>query len=416
MELGNSLATLRRIRGWTQEELAERCGLSVRTIRNVELGRVGSPRRSSVYLLLRALDLNGTERRFDSPAEPRRWRGLPPPQHSVVGLSTELEDLARTLLTSRITTFFGPGGVGKTRVALGVAAEVGASFRDGVAVVELGGLPAESSGSAASIAAVVDQVWPMFDAGVDAALPRMDRHALLILDNAEHLPAATAAAAKELVSRYPSLHILITSRRPLAGRLGMSREIRPLAVDALDGDDPARGPAVELLLRCASAHPVAAANVAGELPAVIELCRRAAGLPRVIEFCAERLRTIPIRSLLAAGPTLGMLRTSDHSLLPHQRSLAASIRWSIALLTDQNRGLLRRLADLPPTRFGIDDVLAAGDTPAGEDPASTMCLFSDLVDSGLLTAFTDRLHEYRLLPYVREVLRADSTPQPELSR
>jgi predicted ATPase len=170
-------------------------------------------------------------------------------------------------------------------------------------------------------------------------------------------------------------------------------------------------PAVELVLRRASAGSSAAAtDLGGDIPAVAELCRRLGGIPRALEFAAERLRTIPIRSLLASGPALGALRTSDHSLLPHQRSLTGSIRWSIDLLSDDHRRLLRRIAGLSTIRFALDQVVDAADPPhVAMD--SALCLFSDLVDNALVTPSGGGLYEYRLMPYVREVICAEEMPQ-----
>ncbi|MDG4830673.1 helix-turn-helix domain-containing protein [Solwaraspora sp. WMMD1047] len=415
MGLRNNVALLRRLRGWTQEELAERCGLSVRTIRNVELGSV-DPRRSSVKLILRALDAGEvTEGPRGLPTAPDRWRGLPPPRHPIVGMRAELHELARTVLASRLTAVVGPGGVGKTRIALGVAAEIASTFRHGVIVVELGDIPAEEPVAPPPTAVILERVTRLIDpestwtdrrTGGDA--PGADAGLLILLDNAEHLPSAVAAAGKELLNAYPRAHILITSRRPVTDRWGLSREIRPLPVEPEHQEGGSLAPAVELVLRRASVGLPAAADLARDLPQVVELCRRLAGIPRALEFAAERLRTIPIRSLLAAGPALSMLSTSDHSLAPHQRSVAGSIRWSIDLLSDGHRWLLRHIAGLPHAEFDHEQVLAA----AGADQESVLCHFSDLVDHGLITACRDHLYRYRLMPYVGEVVGADLDASP----
>lgn len=419
MALGMNVAALRRIRGWTQEELAERSGLSVRTIRNVELGRVGNPRRSSVDLLLRALGADGAATEYvDGAGGHGPWRGLPPSDQPLIGRSAELEQLARTVFAHRLTTFLGPGGVGKTRVALGVANEVRRSFQQGVAVVELGDLPAEGSVSPPPVGTVLRRTMRLVE-NAEPATPtpagqQRDTNLLLVLDNAEHIPTAAAAAAKELLSSFPHLHILVTARRPLTERHGVNREISPLPVLPTGGDS-LHAPAVELVLRRAGADPLVMADLAADLPGVVELCRRLGGIPRALEFAAERLRTIPLRALLATGPALSMLRTSDHALLPHQRSLAGSIRWSVGLLTAEHQRLLRLLAVMPTTRFTVDDVAAVGERAGCPGPEDPLGLLSDLIDNSLVTACRDRLYECRLAPYVREVICADSdvTLQPE---
>lgn len=414
MGLGNNVASLRKLRGWTQEELAERCGLSVRTIRNVELGSV-DPRRSSVKLILRALDAGevaGDHRGVA--AAPDQWRGLPPPRHPIVGMRTELHELARTVLASRLTAVVGPGGVGKTRIALGVAAEIASTFRHGVLVVELGDIPAEEPTAPPPTAMILERVTRLInpestwnDPRTAGGTPGANADLLILLDNAEHLPSAVAAAGKELLNAYPRAHILITSRRPVTDRWGLSREIRPLPVEPAHQEGGSLAPAVELVLRRASAGLPATVDLARDLPHIVELCRRLEGIPRALEFAAERLRTIPIRSLLAGGPALRMLRTSDHSLSPHQRSVADSIRWSIDLLSDGHRWLLRRIAGLPAAEFTHEQVLEAADEAAGADLESVLCHFSDLVDHGLITACRDHVYRYRLMPYVGEVVCAD---------
>jgi predicted ATPase/DNA-binding XRE family transcriptional regulator len=385
------IAALREERGWTQEELAERSGLSVRTIRNLELGWVQTPRRSSVDLLADAL---GVADEHDEAGTDRiRWRGPQPPLAAVVGPRAEHDRLVQMVRSNRLTTFFGPGGVGKTRLALSIAAEVGQSFRDGVVVVELGDLPPERCGNQAS--AVRHRVRQQL--GRDRADERA-ANLLLVLDNAEHIPDSVTAVTKELLGTCPGVQVLTTARRRLTERLGVNREIRPLSVDVTDG----AAPAVDLVLRHVGADTWSAA----ELPLVAELCRRLGGLPRWLEFAAERLRTIPVALLLAHGPTTQMLWTNDHALLPHQRSLADSLRWDMDLLAEDHRTLLRGLAMLPTQRFTVDDVVPM--------PVSNpLTLLSDLLEASLIVADAGDRYRYRLAPYVDEVAR-DLTAEVDL--
>ncbi|NUT50827.1 MAG: helix-turn-helix domain-containing protein [Saccharothrix sp.] len=409
---------MRKSRGWTQEELAERCGLSVRTIRNVELGSV-DPRRSSVDLLLRALDAGETSGNHPGTVPtPEKWRGISPPGRPVVGMRSALRELERTVLNTRVTAVVGQGGVGKTRIALGVAASVASTFRHGVVAVQLGDIPGEWQGAAPPTATILDRVRRLVGpehvgAGGRGPADRTGTaHAdlLIVLDNAEHLPSAVAAAARELLDAYPRAHVLITSRWPVTERLGVSHEIRPLPVEPVSDDGSPRAPAVELVLRSAGALGSLAADLVRDTPAIAELCRRLEGVPRALEFAAERLRAIPVRALLAAGPALRMLRTNDHSLLPHQRSVAGSIRWSVDLLSEDHRRLLRRLCHRPAAVFTHEEVVAAAGGPERADVDSVLCHFSDLVDHALVTPCRDGTYNYRLVPYVREVIRAESDP------
>jgi predicted ATPase len=219
---------------------------------------------------------------------------------------------------------------------------------------------------------------------------------LLVLDNAEHIPDSVTAVTKELLGAYPGVQVLTTARRRLTERLGVNREIRPLSVDGADA------PAADLVLR----HVGADTWSATEIPLVAELCRRLGGLPRWLEFAAERLRTIPVALLLAHGPTTQMLWTNDHALLPHQRSLADSLRWDLDLLAEDHRTLLRGLATLPTRQFTVDDVLPM--------PVSNpLTLLSDLLEASLIVADATDRYRYRLAPYVDELVQ-DLTAEVDL--
>lgn len=414
MNPADDLADRRRLRGWTQEELAEHSGLSVRTIRNVELGLVRKPRRSSVELIAQALD--GT--RFPlpepvqaSPPDPAAWRGIQPPNTPLVGDRTVRAELADTVLAHRLTTFLGPGGVGKTRLALGVAAEIGDAFRDGVVVVELGDVPSERLTGAPQSDAIQRRIRRQLDWPVPTRPDAPHETTagpggvLLVLDNAEHVPAGVTRIARDLLSEYPGMHVLVTARRPVSERLGANREIRPLPVEPSGRDGSRIAPAVELVLRHVGVDSPVGLGLSRDLPAVAELCRRLDGVPRYLEFAAERLRSVPIRYLLAGGPALEMLCTNDHGLLRHQRSVADSILWNLDLLTADHNRLLHRLVRRGDRRFQVDDVVAecAGlDLAAGVTP---LTLLSELLETTLAVAERDTLYAYRLAVYVAEVVR-----------
>ena len=405
------IANLRLERGWTQEELAEYSGLSVRTIRNLELGRVRNPRRSSVDLLVTALGVTEEPRLPAFSPDRTPWRGLRPPDTAAVGGAALIDPFAHTVRANRLTTFLGPGGVGKTRLALEAAAQTGRHFRHGVAVVELGALPAEGSGPDRA-AEVLHQVrrqlgrgrMPSAPGAVEAEIDA-DIEMLLVLDNAEHIPAGVMATVRELLATHPGLHILITARRRLTERLGANREIQPLALEPAPGEALRDAPAVEFFLRHAAERTRAAADLERDLPRVAELCRRLGGLPRNIEFAVECLRAVPIRLMLAHGPAPEMLWSHDQALLPHQRSVAESIRWSLDLLTDDHRRLLERIAALPGSRFALDEISAERTHPDPDGP-NPLTLVSDLLDSSLLLPDPAHPYCYRPAHFVGEALAA----------
>lgn len=413
------IAALRIQRGWTQEELAEHSGLSVRTIRNLELGRVQNPRRSSVDLLVNALGVADEQRKSAEGPDPARWRGLQAPDSALVGSSPVQQQLAHTVRTHRLTTFLGPGGVGKTRMALSVAAQVSHFFRDGVEAVELGDLKAEHGSREEQTAAVLHRVRRQMSRGRPAghsgagAEAGSETDMLLVLDNAEHIPDGVMAATRELQAAFPAVHILITARRRLTERLGANREIQPLPLEHVPGEPLSRAPAVELFLRHVGSDSPAAAELAKDLPLVAELCRRLGGLPRYIEFAAECLRAIPIRLMLSYGPTPEMLWSNDHALLRHQRSVTDSILWSVDLLSDDHRLLLERIAALPTRRFVLDEITAGYDRLGRGTAPNPLTLVSDLLDTSLLLPDPVHPYHYRLAPFVAEVLQRAGRPTPE---
>jgi predicted ATPase/DNA-binding XRE family transcriptional regulator len=418
------IAALREMRGWTQEALAERSGLSVRTIRNLELGVVQNPRRSSVDLLAQALGIKVEDAPTYHPSveflDRALWRGTQPLAAAVVGDRGEHGKLAETVRTNRLTTFFGPGGIGKTRLALSVAVEVGHLFRDGVAVVELGDLAPERHAQGSQAAAVMQRVrrqlrWGRVPGSIDLTAVDHERelNLLLVLDNAEHVPDGVTTVTRELLGTYAGVQVLITARRRLTERLGVNREIRPLSAEAAPGAAVSRAPAVDLVLRHLGADSRTAAGVGDDLPLVAELCRRLGGLPRYLEFAAERMRTVPVQQLLAYGPSMDMLWSSDHALLRHQRSVAGSIQWNVDLLSAEHGRLLARIAALPAGRFTLDDVVAEADR-MGMTDGNPLTLLSDLHEISLVVADPDDRYSYRPAPFVAAAMSRARSDGDEL--
>jgi predicted ATPase len=240
--------------------------------------------------------------------------------------------------------------------------------------------------------------------GPDAEL-EADADMLLVLDNAEHIPSGVMAAVRELLVTHPGVHILVTTRRRLTQRLGVNREIQPLSATPPPGGALHDAPAVELFLRHVAPDSRTAAELDQDLPLIAELCRRLGGLPRNIEFAAECLRAIPIRLMLAHGPTPEMLWSNDQALLRHQRSATDSILWSLDLLSADHRLLLERIAGLRTDRFALDEITAQEDRPGQRAAPSPLTLVSDLLDTSLLLPDPVHRYRYRLAHFVRDVVR-----------
>jgi predicted ATPase/DNA-binding Xre family transcriptional regulator len=410
----NLLLRLRLQRGLTQEELSERSGISVRTIRNLERGQIARPRRSSVDMLLAVLDPelqpdqrarladelgvpSGLGPEWTEPGGPgaATWRGSRPPRTSLIGREHEVEQLGGLVMANQVVVVTGPGGVGKSRVALAVAESVAHLLADGVAVVEMGRIPTEQhldTESATELA--LKAVCGLLEEGARPTGQRL----LLVLDNAEHLPRTTALLVERLLSDYRAVHLLITSRRPPKLHGAGIWELAPLSCAA----------AVELMVqRLRTSCPTL--DLSEDLAQVEELCRQLDGLPRLVEFAAHRLRLVSLSTLLSDSRAMKLLGSSDLSALPHQRTLEASVRWSLDLLDERHHSFLSRLARRPEgIRLNTDDQ----GPDAGGLSSAEVELLADLADSSLLQVDRGREYQYRLLHHVQAFLAEAPGPVP----
>ncbi|MEG3629934.1 helix-turn-helix domain-containing protein [Streptomyces poriticola] len=410
----------RRITGWTQEELAERSGVSVRTIRNLETGSNTNPRRSSVELLLSALGgapaapagatVWGTGDWALIPAQrtaaeeertaPAPWHGPRPPGDPLVGREADMRHILACAQRSRLIVLTGPGGVGKTRLALAAAARLRALFPDGVAVAELHDCTPEHIEPVRARAQLVRLTENL------TGEPGGTGRRLLVLDGAERVVRQTARLARQLLDDHPGLHLLVTSRRALAAGAAESWEVQPLCADGPGDRDTGPPSAVELLLRrVRSSLPTL--DLAPHLPQVTSLCRLLDGVPLAIEIAAQRLRSLPIGSLLREETLFPLLDQVDAGALSAHRTLSDSVRWSYDLLPAAHRGLLHDLVALPD-RFGLDDVLAArrratSPEPAGQAP-QVAHLLAELADASLVQTLRQDQYQYRVHALVRHVV------------
>jgi predicted ATPase/DNA-binding XRE family transcriptional regulator len=385
-----ALRHLRIQRGLTQEELSYRSGVSVRTIRNVECGLIERPRRKSVDLLLAVLDPEQKHLRRATADKIRlgtgAWRGARPPHTSLVGREKDVRELGEVVLANQVVMVTGPGGVGKSRVALAAAESVGSRFSDGVAVVEMGWAPREQDLDAESaVKYALETVHGLLTAedGPDGL------GLLLVLDNTEHLAFTVPVLVKRLLNDYPTLHILITSRRaaPLYGA-------RIWELGLLSGEA-----AVQLLTdRIRMSCPTL--DLSDDLPRLTELAWRLDCLPQLLEFAADRLRTAPLSTLLSHHYGIKLLGSTDSSALPHQRSVQDSLQWSLDLLDERHLEVLIRLAQRPES-VSFD---AGGIVEDEVTTLETMGLLANLADASLLQVNRGRSYEYRMLRHVKAFL------------
>ena len=348
----------------SQEALAERAGLSVRAISDLERGVHRTPRLETVRLVADALGLDQGDRadllsaarpHVMAPVHREGARShpsaqLPVPPTRLIGRETEVTAITHLLAQDdvRLVTLTGPGGIGKTRLALAVAADAVSRYQDGVFFVDLSALT-DPALVMPTIAATVG-VGEVAGEAMGETLRRSlrDRRLLLVLDNVEHLlGAATDIAA--LVSTCPDLVILVTSRVPLHLPGEWEVAVAPLPVPDPDRHLPlvdlAERAAVALFVERARAARADFALTTANAPAVAEICHRLDGLPLAIELAAAYVKVLPPQALLKRlEKRLPLLTGGARTLPARQQTMRNAIAWSHDLLTPEEQVHFRRLA------------------------------------------------------------------------
>ncbi len=259
----------------------------------------------------------------------------------------------RTLIAGhRLTTLTGPGGSGKTRLALETARTLLDDLPDGAWLVELA--PVGSSGDMAQSALAAFGLRDALLGGASNAEPMdrliaaiRDREALLILDNCEHVIESAAAFAHRILGECRRLRILATSREALGITGEALWQVEPLALPAVDASaaEIESAAAVRLLRERAGAVRQDLAADAASLSAMARICRALDGIPLAIELAAARLRTMSLEQLdTRLDDRFRLLTGGSRTALPQHRTLRAVVDWSWELLTDSERIVLRRLA------------------------------------------------------------------------
>ncbi|MEV5444314.1 LuxR C-terminal-related transcriptional regulator [Streptomyces sp. NPDC052644] len=369
-------------------EIAARLFISVRTV------------ESHVSSLLRKWELpdrRALSRRSAEVARARRpepARALPEPLTAFVGRARERAELAGAVRARRQVTAVGPGGVGKTRLALAVAAEVAGDFADGVWFVDLVPVagPDRVGAAVAAAVGVGEQPGRGVDESVVAALA--DRRALLVLDNCEHVRDGVALFLERLLTACPGLRVLATSRARLMVPFEWVVQVPPLSrVGGAESD------AVALFLERAAAVGPAPEPAARE--EVAALCERLDGMALAIELAAARWPTLGPDGLAAGlGDQLRLLAGGPRADGRH-RSVRAVLDWSHDLLEPEDRALLRRVSvfAVPFTVEAAAEV--AGFAPL--DPAAVADGLGRLAEQSLLSvAHTASGTRYQALETIRQ--------------
>ncbi|MFD7202230.1 BTAD domain-containing putative transcriptional regulator [Streptomyces sp. NPDC059893] len=283
-----------------------------------------------------------------APPTPERPRSnLPAPLTALVGRERSLAGIGQLLATERLVTLTGPGGVGKTRLAVEAARRI-QDAPDGVWLVELAG----ERGSVADLAQVVSATLGLRDdalsgppgqGAVSAPVQRLatalrDRRTLLVLDNCEQVVDSVARLAETLLGRAPHLRILATTQEPLCVTGETVHLVEPL--------EPADAASL-FTARAAAASPGFSTDEATPeiRAAVLEICRRLDGIPLALELAATRVRALGVRELaVRLEDRFRVLTSGRRGAPPRQQTLRAVIDWSWELLSVSERTVLRRLA------------------------------------------------------------------------
>ena len=419
--------------------LAERARISTQAVSALERGARRAPQRQTLALLMDALGLDAHARaeveavaRASTAArvrhkEPARVRDatdtvsmIPAIATSFVGRDADLTRVDALLQPGWCVTVWGTGGAGKTRLALEVARAVASRFAGGAFFIELADVsetPDVVRAIAAAIGARELADRPLLTSIV-AALN--GRHALIVLDNAEHLVAECARIVEDILRAAPSVTILCTSREPLHIAAEHVHQLQSLPIPQLEDPALLDAPAVRLFLdRARSAG--ATINPAIDLRAIATICELVDAIPLALELAAARSPAMTpeqIASGLADDRSnrLRLLTRGSRTARARQQTLAGTLDWSVALLSDVERIVLGRIA-VWPARFTLDDgVAVVADTTI--DRWTAIDAISRLVDRALLFAHDadDNERTYRLLQTTRSYIIHRDETNAELER
>ncbi|GAA1309473.1 ATP-binding protein [Pseudonocardia xinjiangensis] len=380
----------------TNAEIATRLFISIRTVES----HVSSLLRKFGASDRRALSLLAAQRSRDpapSGDTSRRVAPLPSPLTSFVGRTSERAELAAALSGPRLVTAVGPGGVGKTRLALAVAADVSGRFADGVWYADL--VPVSDPLMVASaVAGAIGLGEQQGRSTEDTVLAwAADRQALFVLDNCEHLLDGVALLVERLLARSPGLVVLATSRARLL--LPFERVVPVAGMSVPVGDDAEGGDATTLFEERAAAagFPVTAADRSR----IARICRGLDGVPLAIELAAARLPSLGVDGLEAGLADRLQLLTGARRVDSRHSSLRSMLDWSYALLDEQAQAVLRRAAVFAGPFRAEDAAAVAGWAPVAVRDIGVH--LAALADHSLLvpTTASDGTR-YRVLEAVRQ--------------
>ncbi len=426
-ELADLVRRLRFAAGLTQEALAERSGLSVRQIGDLERGLRKLPRLESIRMLGTGLGLSGAQQRdlFEAARpelrEPtprisdadhsvhRPLASLPIPSSPLFGRDREVAELTALLSTSdsRLLTLSGPGGVGKTRLALDVTKQVAPMFRHGVVFVDCSPVSDVElvPSTIAQALGIRGSIHHPYGQSLAAALN--GRHVLMLIDNFEHVIDA-APVVGEMLAHAPTVHVLATSREALRLRDEIIVPIEPLALPEEHHSEDA-----EKLLSVAS---VALLNYVARKTApgftvtssnaqdIASLCRRLDGLPLALELVAPRLSIFSSNEVLHNLSKGRPLLTAGGRDRPHRhQTMRSAIFWSLDHVTQEEKEIFETLSVFSGT-FTLEAALHVARRRSGTSDAQAFRTILSLADKNLVRTITQGgTTRFGMLETVRDI-------------
>ena len=326
-------------------------------------------------------------------AAPTRWQ-LPGRLVDLIGRDNDLSELIGRLQTTRLITLVGPGGVGKTQLALEVGRRIEGTFDDGAVWVDLA--PASAADDVERIVADVIGLPDRHGRDAIGSVLR-DAHALILIDNCERVAEPAGQLASAILRGARRVQILATSQRPLAVTGELLVRVPPLDCGA-DNDHRTHSAAVRLFVaRAAAVQP--GFSAAGAESEMLEICRGLDGLPLAIELAAAQVRVLSTAQILERLDSRFDLLERGEPSAARYRTLAAMIEWSTSLLSTAEERLLEDVSVFPRA-WDLDAASAV--TADGRDGSATLKPLTGLVDKSLVLADTSReIAHYRLLDSVR---------------
>jgi predicted ATPase/DNA-binding CsgD family transcriptional regulator len=326
----------------------------------------------------------------------RRSGNLPAEATSFVGRRRKLTEVRKRLAGARLVSLVGPGGVGKSRLALRAATDLARGFADGAWLVEVAEVR-----DPALVSNAVMTALDLRDQAATEPLPLLlaflkDRELLLVLDNCEHLLEAVAQLVTYVIGAGAGVRVIATSREPLSISGEHVVPVPPLELPTAGRDEPLhqlrQNEAVTLFVERAAAASGQFELTESNQAAVTDVCRRLDGLPLAIELAAVRTRVLSIEQILERlTDRFGLLTGGSRAALPRQQTLRTTIDWSYDLLSEHEQTLFRALCVFAG-RFTLEDIEAVCG-PGSLDRLSSLVDRSLAIKEDAQGAACYRLHE-----------------------